>query len=360
MKTLPVELGDRSYNIYIGDELLQTSAAILPQSMNRLAIIVSNETVAPLYLPQLEKELLNLFSDVRSIVLPDGEQYKTMETLNQVFTELLRSCADRDTVLFALGGGVIGDLTGFAASCYMRGIPYVQVPTTLLSQVDSSVGGKTAVNHSLGKNMIGTFYQPECVIADTTTLKTLPLRELRAGLAEVVKYGFIDDTQFLDWFEEHLDKLLTLDEEAISYAIHRSCQIKAKIVAQDEKEHGLRAVLNFGHTFGHAIESGAGYGNWLHGEAVGCGMVMAADLSMHCGFLTQKDFERVKDLIMRIGLPVKAPALGTDQYEKLMLNDKKTKSGEIHFVLLQRLGKAMVSTASEDLVREVLETHQEK
>ena len=360
MEHLLVELGERSYHIYIGESLLSSTHNVLPQCLNGYAVIVTNETVAPLYLQQLKSGLVNSFAQVLAIVLPDGEQYKSMDMLNHIFTKLLEAGCDRSTVLFALGGGVIGDLTGFAASSYMRGVPYIQVPTTLLAQVDSSVGGKTAVNHPLGKNMIGAFYQPESVIADTTTLKTLPLRELRAGLAEVVKYGFIADNAFLDWIEENLDALLGRDVQALNHAIYRSCQIKATIVTQDEKERDLRALLNFGHTFGHAIEAGLGYGNWLHGEAVGCGMVMAADLSMRCGYLSQTGYKRVKNLIERIGLPLKAPALSVEQYEKLMLNDKKTKAGELYFVLLQGIGSALVSMAPKELVSEVIQAHQEK
>ena len=359
MKQLSVDLGDRSYSIHIGENLLDSIHGLLPQHLKGFAVIVTNETVAPLYLEQLKSALVNSFTQVLTIVLRDGEQYKSMDTLDHIFTNLLEAGCDRNAVLFALGGGVIGDLTGFASACYMRGVPCVQVPTTLLAQVDSSVGGKTAVNHPLGKNMIGAFYQPECVIADTATLQTLPLRELRAGLAEVVKYGFIDDAMFLAWFDENLDALLKCDVQALSHAIYRSCQIKAKIVAQDEKEQGVRALLNFGHTFGHAMESGLGYGNWLHGEAVGCGMVMAADLSVRLGHLKQEDYERVKDLIARIGLPVKAPDFSVEQYEKLMLNDKKTKGGEIHFVLLQDLGRALVSIVPKAMIREVIEAHQE-
>ncbi|MGL4668833.1 MAG: 3-dehydroquinate synthase [Saezia sp.] len=359
MKKLPVDLGERSYNIVIGENLLRASGQLWSKKSNAMAVIVTNETVAPLYLQELVWALDHSFSHVQAIVLPDGEQYKTSDTLNHIFTKLLELGADRDTVLFALGGGVMGDLTGFAASCYMRGIPFVQVPTTLLAQVDSSVGGKTGINHPLGKNMIGSFYQPQCVIADTATLKTLPLRELRAGLAEVVKYGFIHDAVFLDWFEQNLDDLLQLQTDAVTYAIYRSCQIKAEIVIQDEKENGLRALLNFGHTFGHAIESGLGYGKWLHGEAVGCGMVMAADLSMQCGYLNVRDYDRVKNLIVRIGLPVKAPALGLERYEKLMLSDKKTKAGEVRFVLLNGMGQAIISPAPNNCVRDVLQAHQE-
>ena len=358
MKQLFVDLGNRSYLIHTGENILRKTHTLLPPGLGQQAVIVSNETVAPLYLQTLKNALLETFKTVREIILPDGEQYKSSETLDHVFTRMLEYGCDRSTVLFALGGGVIGDLTGFAASCYMRGVPYVQVPTTLLSQVDSSVGGKTAINHPLGKNMIGSFYQPIAVIADTATLSTLPERELKAGLAEVVKYGFIDDALFLDWLEEHLEALLRLDAQAVSYAIHRSCEIKAKIVGLDEKEQGLRALLNFGHTFGHAIESGVGYGRWLHGEAVGCGMVMAADLSVRCGHLDENDYVRVKALIERIGLPIQAPTLGTERYEQLMLSDKKNKAGEIRFVLLDGVGKAFVATAPKGVVQQVLQAHQ--
>lgn len=360
LKQLSVSLGDRSYPICIGDDLLPKVNGVFQPKKKYCAVIVTNETVAPLYLESFRTSLLTLFNNVQTIVLADGEQYKTMETLNDVFTSLLSQGADRGAVLFALGGGVIGDLTGFAASCYMRGISYVQVPTTLLAQVDSSVGGKTAVNHPLGKNMIGAFYHPQCVIADISTLKTLPLRELKAGLAEVVKYGFIYDIDFLAWLESNLDAIFRLEGDVLTHLIYRSCEIKAEIVAQDETEQGIRALLNFGHTFGHAIEAGLGYGHWLHGEGVGCGMLMAAALSMECGYLGWLDYERVKRLIERIGLPTIAPALDAEQYLKLMQNDKKTLDGELRFILLERLGKGIVQSVPPDLVKKIILMHQQK
>ncbi|HET8869450.1 MAG TPA: 3-dehydroquinate synthase, partial [Aquabacterium sp.] len=294
---------------------------------------------------------------VLDVELPDGEAYKDWPALNQVFTKLLESACDRKTVLYALGGGVVGDMTGFAAACYMRGVPFVQVPTTLLAQVDSSVGGKTAINHPAGKNMIGAFYQPQRVICDLDTLSTLPQRELLAGIAEVIKYGPIADADFLTWLEANLDALLARDLEALTHAIKRSCEIKAWVVGQDEKESGLRAILNFGHTFGHAIEAGLGYGEWLHGEAVGCGMVMAADLSARMGLISGQDFERIKRLVERAGLPTIGPDLGADRYIELMQVDKKAEAGEIRFVLIGPMGQATTQGAPESLVREVLAAH---
>ncbi|HET6788426.1 MAG TPA: 3-dehydroquinate synthase [Aquabacterium sp.] len=291
---------------------------------------------------------------VLDVELPDGEQYKDWPALNQIFTKLLEETADRKTVLYALGGGVIGDMTGFAAACYMRGVPFVQVPTTLLAQVDSSVGGKTAINHPAGKNMIGAFYQPQRVICDIETLDTLPQRELLAGLAEVIKYGPIADAEFLSWLESHMDALLARDRTALRHAIKRSCEIKAWVVGQDEKESGLRAILNFGHTFGHAIEAGLGYGEWLHGEAVGCGMVMAADLSHRLGLIDAATFARIRTLIERTGLPTKGPQLGADRYLELMQVDKKAEGGEIRFVLIDSLGQASMRAAPDALVRDVI------
>jgi 3-dehydroquinate synthase len=274
--------------------------------------------------------------------------------LNTIFDSLLEHGADRQTTLFALGGGVIGDITGFAAACYMRGVPYVQVPTTLLSQVDSSVGGKTAVNHPLGKNMIGVFNQPLRVVADLSTLKTLPQRELVAGLAEVIKYGPIADAVFLAWIEANLKSLLARDEKALAYAVKRSCEIKAAIVAEDERESARRAVLNFGHTFGHAIETGLGYGEWLHGEAVGCGMVMAADLSARLGLISSAEAQRIRRVVERAGLPVLAPRMDVERYLELMRLDKKSSAGEIRFVVIEALGRAGVRGAPDDLVKQVI------
>jgi 3-dehydroquinate synthase len=308
---------------------------------------------------------------VLTVVLPDGEQYKDAATLGLIYDELLAQGCDRKTVLFALGGGVVGDMTGFAAACYMRGVPFVQVPTTLLAQVDSSVGGKTAINHPLGKNMIGAFYQPVRVICDLGTLATLPAREFSAGLAEVIKYGPIFDAGFLDWIEDHLDALMARDHGALMHAIRRSCEIKAEVVGADEREGGLRAILNYGHTFGHAIEAGLGYGEWLHGEAVGCGMVMATALSARAGLVDAAFVERIERLCVRAGLPVRAPALGAERYLQLMRGDKKSEAGEIRFVLIDqtgdgngkgsgsadRKGRAVMRAAPDHLVREVIATY---
>ncbi len=323
------------------------------------AVIVTNTTLAPLYAAALQQALAPHYRRVSVLSLPDGEAHKTWETLNLIFDHLLGAGCDRKTVLFALGGGVVGDMTGFAAACYMRGVPFVQVPTTLLAQVDSSVGGKTAINHPLGKNMIGAFYQPVRVVCDLATLDTLPARELAAGLAEVIKYGPIADAAFLDWIEAHLDALLARDPAALSYAVGRSCEIKAWVVGQDERESGLRAILNFGHTFGHAIEAGLGYGQWLHGEAVGCGMLMASDLSARLGLMPAAFVERMRTLLQRAGLPVRAPAIGIDRFVELMRIDKKAQDGEIRFVLIESLGRAGVRPAPDALVRAVIAGHSE-
>jgi 3-dehydroquinate synthase len=350
---VPIDLGDRSYDILIGGGLLQAeSFAGLPKSSK--ALIVTNTTVGPLYTAKLRAAIASLHNEVLDVELPDGEQHKDWPALNQVFTKLLEEAADRKTVLYALGGGVVGDMTGFAAACYMRGVPFVQVPTTLLAQVDSSVGGKTAINHPAGKNMIGAFYQPLRVVCDLDTLDTLPQRELLAGLAEVIKYGPIADAEFLGWLETNLDKLLARDREALIHAVRRSCEIKAWVVGQDEKESGLRAILNYGHTFGHAIEAGLGYGEWLHGEAVGCGMVMAADLSARLGLIDASTAARIKALIERAGLPVVGPDLGAERYLELMQVDKKAEGGLIRFVVIGPLGQATMQPAPEDMVREVI------
>jgi 3-dehydroquinate synthase len=342
MKTLRVELGERSYPIYIGTGLLGRSEFIAPHVRGRQVLVVTNETVAPLYLRTLLAGLEDF--QVDSLVLPDGEAYKSLETLNTVFDRLLERRFDRRCTLVALGGGVIGDLTGFAAACYQRGVAFIQVPTTLLSQVDSSVGGKTGVNHPLGKNMIGAFHQPQCVIADTDTLNTLDDRQLRAGLAEVLKYGLINDADFFQWLDDHLDRLLARDPEALAYAIEQSCRDKAAIVAEDETEAGARALLNLGHTFGHAIETGMGYGAWLHGEAVATGMVMATELSQRLGWMSQADVERTRNLIARAGLPVKAPdALDSRRFLELMAVDKKVQDGQLRLVLLKGIGRAVVT-----------------
>ena len=353
-----IELADRSYPIAIGSALIQAaeSFANLPKASQ--VLIVTNTTVAPLYAKQLKAALQQHYPKVHVLALPDGEAFKTWETLNLIFDVLLQNECDRKTVLFALGGGVVGDMTGFAAASYMRGVPFVQVPTTLLAQVDSSVGGKTAINHPLGKNMVGAFYQPLRVVCDLDTLKTLPARELSAGLAEVIKYGPIADMAFLDWIESHIEDLMVGDSNALAKAIQRSCEIKAEVVGQDERESGLRAILNFGHTFGHAIESGMGYGQWLHGEAVGCGMVMAAELSQRLGLIESAFVQRLKQLIQKAGLPVVGPKLSeTDnagRYLELMRVDKKTEAGELRFVLINGPGQAVVRKAPDALVREVI------
>jgi len=343
MQTLNVDLGDRSYPIHIGAGLLGQTELILPHLVQKRVMIVTNTTVAPLYLAQLTATLEAGGVAVASVVLPDGEVYKNWETLNLIFDALLTVRAERKTTLIALGGGVVGDMTGFAAASYQRGVPFIQIPTTLLSQVDSSVGGKTGINHPLGKNMIGAFYQPKLVLADTDTLKTLPARELSAGLAEVIKYGLIWDTEFLAWLEANMDKLRALDPVAITHAIFRSCEIKAQVVGQDEREGGIRAILNLGHTFGHAIETGMGYGNWLHGEAVAAGMVMAAETSQRMGWLAEADVARIRALIRAAGLPDAAPDLGVDTWLDYMGRDKKVEGGKMRFVLLKKLGEAVIA-----------------
>ncbi|WP_018952770.1 3-dehydroquinate synthase [Thioalkalivibrio sulfidiphilus] len=342
MQTLTVELGDRSYPIHIGRGLLDDPARFAPHIRGKRVMIVTNETVAPFYLDRLKRTLGDFRVD--TVILPDGEEYKTLETLNQVYTALLEARFDRKATLVALGGGVIGDITGFAAASYQRGVDFIQVPTTLLSQVDSSVGGKTGVNHPLGKNMIGAFHQPRCVVIDTDTLDTLPDRELRAGIAEVIKYGLICDRPFFDWLETHMDRLLARDPEALAYAIHRSCQDKAQVVAEDEREGGRRAILNLGHTFGHAIETGMGYGVWLHGEGVAAGMVMAARLSRRLGWLNEDDLHRTEALIARAGLPVEPPAeITAERFAELMSVDKKVLDGQLRLVLLRGIGEAVVT-----------------
>ena len=350
-----IDLADRGYDILIGSGILGQPETYQDLPAAAVAVIVTNSTVAPLYADRLAAVLQGRYARVQLIELPDGEVHKDWPTLNLVFDALLGSVCDRKTVLFALGGGVIGDMTGFAAACYMRGVPYVQVPTTLLAQVDSSVGGKTAINHPLGKNMIGVFNQPLRVIADLDTLATLPQRELSAGLAEVIKYGPIADDAFLTWIEHKLDALLARDPAALAHAVKRSCEIKAWVVGLDERESGLRAILNFGHTFGHAIETGLGYGEWLHGEAVGCGMVMAADLSARLGMIDAAYALRLAALIERAGLPVRGPALGADRYLELMRHDKKAQAGELRFVLIEQPGRAGVHAAPDALVRQVIE-----
>jgi 3-dehydroquinate synthase len=355
LERVEIDLGDRSYPILIGGDLLDDADSYQALPAATSALIVSNTTVAPLYAQRLRTALGQRFRAVHLLELPDGEAHKNWTTLNLIFDALLGHGCDRKTVLFALGGGVIGDMTGFAAASYMRGVPFVQVPTTLLAQVDSSVGGKTGINHPLGKNMVGAFYQPQLVLCDLGTLATLPARELSAGLAEVIKYGPICDMAFFDWIEDHIDALVARDPDALAHAVRRSCEIKAAVVGQDEREAGLRAILNFGHTFGHAIESGLGYGEWLHGEAVGCGMVMAAHLSQRLGGVDAAFVARLTALIQRAGLPVVGPALGADRYLELMRVDKKSEGGEIRFVLLERPGAAVMRAAPDALVREVLD-----
>ncbi len=317
--------------------------------------MVTNSTVAPLYAAKLQETLRTRYPKVFTVELPDGEAHKTWQSLNMIFDALLGHGCDRKTVLFALGGGVVGDMTGFAAASYMRGVPFVQVPTTLLAQVDSSVGGKTAINHPLGKNMIGAFYQPAAVFCDLATLDSLPARELSAGLAEVIKYAPIYDMGLMDWLEANMDALMAKDRAALAYAVRRSCEIKAAVVGADEREQGLRAILNFGHTFGHAIEAGMGYGAWLHGEAVGCGMVMAAHLSQRLGLVDMDFVGRLTALVARAGLPTKGPAsLSPDAYLQHMQVDKKAEAGQIRFVLIEKPGQAAMRTAPDGMVREVI------
>ena len=349
-QTYSVDLGDRSYPILIGSELFAQSSSYQNLPKASQALIVSNTTVAPLYAQHLQAALAPHYAQVQTVVLPDGEAYKNWETLNLIFDALLGHACDRKTMLFALGGGVIGYMTGFAAASYMRGVPFVQVPTTLLSQVDSSVGGKTAINHPLGKNMVGAFYQPQLVICDLATLKTLPAREISAGLAEIIKYGPIADADFFVWLETHIEALRALDENALAYAVARSCAIKAEVVGKDEKESGLRAILNFGHTFGHAIEAGMGYGQWLHGEAVAVGMLMAADLSVRLGLIPVEFSQRLENLLARAGLPTQAPQMTVSEFFEHMAVDKKTEAGQIKYVLIERLGQACIRTAPADLV----------
>jgi shikimate kinase/3-dehydroquinate synthase len=351
---LQVDLGARSYPITIGQSLL-SDPGVVAAHVGQRAAIVTNTVVAPLYLEQLKRTLTDAGKQVIDIVLPDGEEEKNWANLMKVFDVLLAEKCDRKTTLIALGGGVIGDLTGYAAASYMRGVPFVQVPTTLLSQVDSSVGGKTGINHPLGKNMIGAFYQPQAVIADTVTLNTLLPRELSAGLSEVIKHGAIIDAVFFDWIEANIDKLVQRDPAALAYAIQRSCEIKADVVRQDEREGGLRAILNFGHTFGHAIEAGMGYGVWLHGEAVGCGMVMAADLSHRLGFIDAQTRSRITALVKAAGLPTVAPDLGIDRWLELMEVDKKNEGGQIKFILLKPLGTSIITTVPQDVLRQTLQ-----
>ncbi|MEY8247719.1 MAG: 3-dehydroquinate synthase [Bermanella sp.] len=343
MKELSVDLPNNSYPIFIGQNILADSSLIAPYVAGKQVMIVTNETIAPLYLAQAKK----LFADfqVDTVILPDGEEFKTLECLNLIYTALLSQRHNRTTTLVALGGGVVGDMTGFAAASYQRGVDFIQLPTTVLSQVDSSVGGKTGVNHALGKNMIGAFHQPNCVLIDINTLGTLPDKELSAGLAEVIKYGLICDLPFFEWLEDNMDKLLARQEDALIYAIETSCANKAKVVAQDEKEGGIRAILNLGHTFGHAIETEQGYGNWLHGEAVATGTVMAADLSRRLGWIDDSQYARIVALLERAGLPVNCPqGMSGARFKALMAVDKKVLDGKLRLVLLKAMGEAVTTS----------------
>jgi len=332
----------RSYPIHIGHGILQRIDLIAAHLPQKRVAIVSNTTVAPLYLEKLQTALDKLGIQSFPVILPDGEAHKNWETLNLIFDALLKNHCERNTALLALGGGVVGDLTGFAAATYLRGVPFIQIPTTLLAQVDSSVGGKTGINHPLGKNMIGAFYQPRLVLTDSATLETLPDRELRAGLAEVIKYGLIRDPAFFDWLEQNMHRLLARDPVTMNEAIQRSCENKAEIVAADEKEKGIRALLNLGHTFGHAIENGMGYGTWLHGEAVAAGTVMAAELSRRMKLISDADVQRIRKIFIQAGLPVAAPKMPPEKYVQLMALDKKVESGKMRFIVLNRIGEAVM------------------
>ncbi len=354
MANIAVSLGDRSYPIFIDSGIIHRSSTYESYIEGSKLLIVTNTVVASLYLDQISKALAEY--NVHTKILPDGEQYKCMATAEAIFDTLIEQRCDRKTTIVALGGGVVGDIAGFAAACYQRGVPYIQVPTTLLAQVDSSVGGKTAVNHPDGKNMIGAFYQPRCVIADTNTLDTLNDRELKAGLAEVIKYGCIRDVDFLNWIEQNLDRLVARKKDALAYAIQRSCEIKADVVAADERETGLRAILNFGHTFGHAIEAATGYTEWLHGEAVAAGMAMATDLSHRMGWVNESDKERTVALLQRAGLPVAPPyGITSDRFLEFMSIDKKVESDNVRLVLLSKLGNAeLVADYPPELLDETL------
>ncbi len=345
------------YDILIAGGLLADTAAWQGLPTAAQAVIVSNPTVNALYGDALQAALSSGYKRISRVLMPDGEAFKDWTSLNLIFDHLLREGCDRKTVLFALGGGVVGDMAGFAAASYMRGVPFVQVPTTLLAQVDSSVGGKTAINHPLGKNMIGAFYQPARVVCDLATLATLPPRELSAGLAEIIKYGPIADMAFFAWIEANIDALRGGDRAALAHAVRRSCEIKADVVGQDERESGLRAILNFGHTFGHAIEAGMGYGVWLHGEGVGCGMVLATALSAELGLVPAAFVQRVARLVDRAGLPVQAPVMPGARWLELMRGDKKAQAGEIRFVLIETPGRAVVRSAPDGMVLRVIERH---
>ena len=358
MMTLEVQLDTRSYPIYIGEQLLSHAGHLTRHIHSESVFVVSNEKIAGLYLQTVLENTRQYRT--RHIILPDGEIHKSLDTLQRIYTALLENHFTRDSTLVALGGGVIGDITGFAAATYQRGVNFIQIPTTLLAQVDSSVGGKTGVNHALGKNMIGAFYQPQCVIADLSTLATLPDRELTAGIAEIIKYGLIGDPDFFVWLEQNIDKLMARDSQALAYAVQRSCRNKAQIVADDEHEQsGKRALLNFGHTFGHAIETGANYGDWLHGEAVACGMLMAASLSVKLGWIHEHDYVRIANLLEIAKLPDVPPAtLRARDFIKLMAVDKKNRAGKLHLVLLKDIGNAVLTAAvAPSLVEEVLQEY---
>ena len=358
MKTLYVELGERRYPIFIGSNL-NPQELLEPYIHGKQVMIISNGTVAPLYLDRYKAALENLGKTVATCILPDGEKYKNIEHLNLIFDALLEAGFNRDCTVLALGGGVIGDMAGFASACFQRGVYFIQVPTTLLSQVDSSVGGKTGINHPLGKNMIGAFQQPQVVLADMSQLSTLPDRELSAGLAEVIKYALLGDEDFLVWLEANMEGLIARDEQLLAEAVYRSCAHKARIVANDEKEQGERALLNLGHTFGHAIESYLGYGEWLHGEAVATGMVMAADLSHRMGWIALEDLERTKKIISRAQLPIVCPKIPLDDFLAYMAHDKKVLNGQLRLVLLQQLGKAVITRDFDvELMQQAILAHQ--
>ncbi|MCH9771606.1 MAG: 3-dehydroquinate synthase [Betaproteobacteria bacterium] len=342
MKKINIQFDERSYPIYIGEGLISNYELISQHILGKKVAIITNETVADIYLKTL-MDTVSSHKELISIILPDGESYKSKDSLDSIYAQLLENKADREITLIALGGGVIGDITGFAAATYMRGVNFIQIPTTLLSQVDSSVGGKTGINHPLGKNMIGAFYQPKCVISDMDVMKTLPSRELSAGLAEVIKYGLIRDNKFFEWLESHIQYLMEMNPKYLIEAVQRSCENKAAVVEADEFESGIRAILNLGHTFGHAIEVAQGYGNWLHGEAVGAGMVMAAKLSQSMGWLADKDVGRIVALIKKAGLPTEPPKISVKKYMELMMLDKKTKDGQINLVLQKSIGDAVLT-----------------
>lgn len=343
MKIVNVNLQDRSYPIYIGTELLGNTQLFEPHVHGRKVLVVTNSTIEPLYAKTVVDAISSL-AEVDTFVLPDGEVHKNLGTINTIFNHLIDTMCDRSTTVVALGGGVVGDIAGFAAACYQRGVPYIQIPTTLLAQVDSSVGGKTGVNHKRGKNMIGAFYQPQCVVADTETLSTLPDREFKAGLAEVIKYGAIRDASFFSWLESEIESLLNRNPENLAYVIEQSCQNKSEVVLEDERESGMRAILNFGHTFGHAIETWLGYENWLHGEAVAAGMVMASDLSAELEWLDQAESVRIKQLIGHTGLPTRPPnGMNAEDFLELTKLDKKVQAGKIRLILLTKIGKAVIS-----------------